>query len=113
MPTYVYGCKACGHTFERVQRITARPLKDCPSCKGRVRRLISGGGGIIFKGSGFYTTDYRSKSYRESERKDKAPTKDSKDSKGSTDSKGSKAKGSSGPGCNSNPSTCAPCNSDG
>ena len=64
MPTYEYECRACGHQFEAFQRMSEPPLKTCPSCKGAVRRAISGGAGFLFKGSGFYTTDYRSESYR-------------------------------------------------
>lgn len=59
MPTYEYKCDACGHQFEEFQRITAPPLEICPKCGGKVRRLISPGNGIIFKGSGFYITDYK------------------------------------------------------
>lgn len=60
MPTYEYECKACGHRFEESQPMTAAPLKKCPKCKkNKVSRLISSGSGIIFKGSGFYATDYR------------------------------------------------------
>ena len=51
MPTYEYECRKCGHTFERFQSITAPPVKTCPKCKGKVARLLSGGAGIIFKGS--------------------------------------------------------------
>src|SRR3954468_5292478 len=64
MPTYEYKCDACGHEFERFQPITSEPIKRCPQCgKAKVRRLISAGAGMIFKGSGFYITDYRDKSY--------------------------------------------------
>ena len=59
MPTYDYECRKCGHRFEQFQSITAAPLKTCPKCKGRLARLLSGGAGIIFKGSGFYHTDYK------------------------------------------------------
>jgi putative FmdB family regulatory protein len=62
MPTYEYECTKCGHTFEILQSITADPLKECPKCKGRIRRLIGGGMGIFFKGSGFYTTDNKKSS---------------------------------------------------
>jgi len=61
MPTYEYECKKCGKRFERYQAMSAKPLSKCPYCKGRVRRLISAGGGVIFKGSGFYETDYKRK----------------------------------------------------
>jgi putative FmdB family regulatory protein len=64
MPTYEYKCEACGHLFEKFQSITAPPIKRCPECgKAKVRRLISAGAGLIFKGNGFYITDYRDKSY--------------------------------------------------
>ena len=59
MPTYEYECRKCGHLFEKFQSITAEPVKTCPKCKGKVARLLSGGAGIIFKGSGFYQTDYK------------------------------------------------------
>lgn len=66
MPTYEYKCDACGNRFERFQSITAAPLKQCPACgKNRVQRLIGTGAGLIFKGSGFYITDYRSDGYKE------------------------------------------------
>ncbi len=59
MPTYDYECIHCGHTFEAFQKITDGPIKVCPECGKSVKRLIGGGLGIIFKGSGFYTTDYK------------------------------------------------------
>jgi putative FmdB family regulatory protein len=58
MPTYEYKCEDCGYTFEKFQAMRDKALTKCPKCEGRVRRLISGGGGIIFKGSGFYANDY-------------------------------------------------------
>ena len=69
MPTYEYQCKKCGHRFEKFQQITEAPLKSCPNCHGSLKRLIGAGGGIIFKGSGFYTTDYRNKKYRDEKQK--------------------------------------------
>lgn len=60
MPTYEYECEACGHAFERFQSMSDEPIRTCPECGGAVRRLISAGGGLVFKGPGFYATDYRS-----------------------------------------------------
>jgi len=62
MPTYEYECTHCGHSFEAFQKITDKHLNKCPKCNNKVKRLISSGVGIIFKGSGFYATDYRKKS---------------------------------------------------
>lgn len=86
MPTYQYVCDGCGHEFERFQSIKANALRKCPACsKTRLNRLIGAGGAIIFKGSGFYQTDYRSESYKEGEKnaKPKTETKaaDKKDTK--------------------------------
>ena len=64
MPTYEYKCDACGYAFERFHSMSATPIKRCPECgKAKVKRLIGTGAGLIFKGSGFYITDYRDKSY--------------------------------------------------
>ncbi|MBD3379521.1 MAG: zinc ribbon domain-containing protein [Candidatus Omnitrophica bacterium] len=60
MPTYRYTCKKCGNGFEKFQSMTDAPVKKCPDCGGRAVRLIGGGAGLIFKGAGFYQTDYRS-----------------------------------------------------
>ncbi len=76
MPTYEYECAKCGHRFEKFQAITARPLATCPRCKGRVKRLVSGGAGLLFKGSGFHATDYRSESYRKKEKSERGGAKD-------------------------------------
>jgi putative FmdB family regulatory protein len=59
VPTYEYECLKCGHNFEMFQMMSDSPIKSCPKCKGKVRRLIGAGSGIIFKGPGFYATDYR------------------------------------------------------
>lgn len=59
MPTYEYECDNCNKTFEVFQKITDEPLKKCPKCGKKIKRLIGGGSGVIFKGSGFYATDYR------------------------------------------------------
>ncbi|MFH0985474.1 MAG: zinc ribbon domain-containing protein [Candidatus Omnitrophota bacterium] len=75
MPTYEYECGACGHPFEKFQSMTDKPVKKCPKCgKAKAQRIISGGSGVLFKGSGFYQTDYRSAGYKESAKKD-VPTK--------------------------------------
>ncbi|MDR2345221.1 MAG: zinc ribbon domain-containing protein [Planctomycetaceae bacterium] len=67
MPSYEYKCDACGHEFEEFQGIKDAPLRKCPQCKkNKLRRLISGGAAIVFKGSGFYQTDYRSEKYKNS-----------------------------------------------
>jgi putative FmdB family regulatory protein len=78
MPTYDYVCDDCGYQFEEFQSITAKPLAKCPKCRGHIRRLIGGGNGFLFKGSGFYATDYRSDSYKNAKQKEEgASTKSS------------------------------------
>jgi len=64
MPTYQYKCNACGHEFEEFQRMNDPPIAVCPACQGNVERIISGGAGFLFKGSGFYITDHRSAKYQ-------------------------------------------------
>lgn len=66
MPTYEYECTHCGHRFEVFQKMSDKPLNKCPKCNKGVKRLIGSGSGIIFKGSGFYATDYRGKPKRDS-----------------------------------------------
>lgn len=79
MPTYEYKCSACGHKFEKFQSITASPIKQCPECKkNKAQRLISAGAGLIFKGSGFYITDYRSEGYKEKAKADSGGGSESK-----------------------------------
>src|SRR4051812_27389112 len=71
MPTYEYQCENCGHRFEKFQSIKAPAIRKCPECgKNTVKRLLGTGAGIIFKGSGFYTTDYRSESYKSDAKSD-------------------------------------------
>ena len=77
MPTYDYQCSKCHYKFEKVQSMKDEALKKCPKCKGKVQRLIGGGAGIIFKGSGFYQTDYRSKSYQDAAKKEAPKPKES------------------------------------
>jgi len=72
MPTYEYECGACGHRFEKFQPITAKAIRKCPACgKMKVRRLLGTGGAVLFKGPGFYATDYRSASYKKAAKKEK------------------------------------------
>src|SRR3954467_7738864 len=91
MPTYEYACAKCGHEFELFQSIADQPIEVCPKelCaqkkwgKGKVKKKISAGAGLIFKGSGFYITDYRSDSYKEAAKKDSAAAKPAGDAKAS------------------------------
>ncbi len=105
MPTYEYVCDACEHELEEFQSITAKPLKKCPECgKPKLRRLIGTGAGVIFKGSGFYETDYRSDGYKKAEKAEssngdgkKSDSKaggDAKASNGQADAKPAKAQSS-------------------
>lgn len=84
MPTYEYKCRACAHLFEAFQSITEQPLSTCPQCgKSQVERLISPGAGLLFKGSGFYITDYRKDSYKR-EAKKETPSADPKPASSTT-----------------------------
>jgi putative FmdB family regulatory protein len=74
MPTYEYECQKCHHRFELFQSIKDAPKKTCPKCHGRVKRLMGTGAGLIFKGSGFYSTDYRKPGYSEAAKKDSGVT---------------------------------------
>jgi putative FmdB family regulatory protein len=78
MPTYDYECDACGHKFEHYQGINDEVLKKCPECKKpKLRRLIGKGGAVVFKGSGFYQTDYRSESYKKAQAAEKPASSES------------------------------------
>ena len=102
MPTYEYECKHCAHRFDQFQSITAEPLKKCPSCSRRqLQRLIGGGAGLIFKGSGFYITDYRSDNY-------KAGAKAEPGSGSSSSGNGKSTSGDSGSSTSSDSSKSAP-----
>ena len=91
MPTYEYVCSKCGHEFEKFQSIADKPLETCPKevCtqkkwgRGKVKKKISAGAGLIFKGSGFYITDYRSEKYKEAAKKESAAAKPAAESKSS------------------------------
>ena len=98
MPTYDYKCLACDVRFEKFQGIMAPAIEECPECGGKVKRLIGAGAGLIFKGSGFYITDYRSDGYKESAKKDKNGSSDkstSSDKGASSDKSASSDKGTS------------------
>ena len=89
MPTYEYECKSCGHTFEIFQNMSDDPPKDCPQCGKELRRLINGGGGVIYKGSGFYASDKKREAIRNSMKPGDGETGGGGDSSttGSTESK--------------------------
>ena len=92
MPTYEYACAKCGHQFELFQSMKDKPLTVCPKekCKlkkwgkGRVKKLLGTGAGLIFKGSGFYITDYRSEKYKEAAKKESSATSGGKESSGAS-----------------------------
>src|SRR5436305_15240264 len=91
MPTYEYRCDACDHQFDEFQSMTDKPLKKCPRCgKSKLRRIFGAGAAILFKGSGFYQTDYRSESYKAAAKADqesaKPATTDKADTTGTTSS---------------------------
>ncbi len=98
MPNYDYECLECGDRFEVFQRMNDEKLTQCPlaNCDGKVKRLLGTGGGIIFKGSGFYQTDYRSSSYKSGESADKAPSKEGGDGAKKAESKEAPKKSPSG-----------------
>ena len=73
MPTYEYQCKKCGYKFEKFQSMTELPVKKCPECKGSVKKMIGTGAGLIFKGKGFYQTDYKSTGSGTKKQDDKSP----------------------------------------
>ena len=94
MPTYEYRCPE-GHAFEKFQRMSDPPEAECPECGLKAARVLSGGAGLLFKGEGFYITDYRSESYKKAAAKEKGGSKEStSESKGSSksESKGSSEK---------------------
>ena len=94
MPTYDYECDACGHAFELFQQISESPKRKCPECrKHKLRRLFGTGAAVVFKGSGFYQTDYRSDSYKKAAAAEKkASSESSSDSKKSDDKSSSETK---------------------
>ena len=87
MPTYGYRCPKCGHEFDKFQKITDRTRPRCPKCKTKAERVITGGAGVLFKGSGFYETDYKKAGKAEKgEKADKAGKEDKTDKKATKDS---------------------------
>ena len=93
MPTYDYECDACGHTFELFQSISEPVQKKCPKCgKLKLRRLFGTGAAVVFKGSGFYQTDYRSDSYKKAAEKDKPSSESKSESKSETKSDSTSSK---------------------
>ena len=97
MPTYEYECNACKHRFEELQSFSDAPLKKCPQCKKKqLQRLIGTGAAVLFKGSGFYQTDYRSESYHQAAKADVAPAPAEKTSTDTTPAP-SAAKDTTGP----------------
>lgn len=97
MPTYEYECDACQHKFDELQSISEKPLKKCPKCKKqKLRRLFGIGAGLIFKGSGFYQTDYRSESYKAAAAADQNSAKAASDKPSTTDTTASAKSDSNG-----------------
>jgi len=98
MPTYDYVCTSCGHEYELFQKMTEEPKKRCPKCRSKVERKIGSGAGLIFKGSGFYITDYRSEDYKKKAKSDGSESASStngssaKSDSGSSSSKSDSAK---------------------
>ena len=113
MPTYEYQCDACGNRFEKFQSITAAPIKKCPSCgKSKVRRLIGTGAGLLFKGSGFYITDYRPDSYNQAAKADNSGGGGAGDAKGGESKNGDAAKPAAASGSDSAPAPASPAKAD-
>jgi putative FmdB family regulatory protein len=96
MPTYEYRCSACEHKWEEFESITSKPMEKCPSCrKKKAERMISAGGGIIFKGTGFYQTDYRSENYKKGAKAESKANETKTESKSDSSSKASDSGSSS------------------
>lgn len=99
MPTYDYVCRHCEHTFEQFQSMTAAPLRKCPACgRMQLKRLIGTGAGVIFKGSGFYETDYRSAEYRKQAKAEKEGSTSTTDNASNSNSAQSDAGGNNSKG---------------
>jgi putative FmdB family regulatory protein len=97
MPTYEYQCDACNHNFDEFQSFSDPPLKKCPTCgKAKLRRVFGTGAAVIFKGSGFYQTDYRSESYKAAAKADQEGAKPAADKTSTNGTTDTTAKGSTG-----------------
>lgn len=92
MPTYEYECSSCQYLFEAFQGISEKPLTECPRCQGPIKRKISGGGGLLFKGKGFYITDYRSENYKKKASEEKPKSESPKEKKDAPKAKSETAK---------------------
>jgi putative FmdB family regulatory protein len=109
MPTYDYLCDGCSHKFELFQSMKDDAIKKCPECKKpKLRRLFGTGAALMFKGSGFYTTDYRSDSYKKAAKADSAAGKSSESS--GKESSGKSGESSSSGSCSGDASSCKKCN---
>ena len=97
MPTYEYECTKCGHTFEKFQSMTEERVKRCPKCRCKVKRLLGTGAGILFKGSGFYQTDYRSSNYHSDAKRESSSAKAASESGKKDSSKKSESKAAGTP----------------
>jgi putative FmdB family regulatory protein len=99
MPTYEYQCDACEHNFDEFQSMSEEPLKKCPKCgKKKLRRVFGTGAAILFKGSGFYQTDYRSESYKSAAKADQEAASKGSGTNGTTDTNGAAKTESGGKG---------------
>jgi putative FmdB family regulatory protein len=105
MPTYEYHCDACEHHFDEFQSITEKPLKKCPECgRPKLRRIFGTGAAILFKGSGFYETDYRSESYKTAAKAEQEASKPaSSESSSSSDTSGAATTSTNGTAAKSSP----------
>jgi putative FmdB family regulatory protein len=97
MPTYEYRCPSCGNEFEKFQRMSDEPVAECPSCGAGAERRLSGGAGLLFKGSGFYITDYRSDSYKKAASSEGGSSSGGESKPSSSSSSDSKPAGGSTP----------------